>query len=137
MTYFRSDHFNEGGSVFAKRIGGTNYSTTYLGTGAGWVKSTEWQVPLDAIADQEGDPGFRILDVKGDGQLDIVFGRDESTSNTPDIKSGVFINTGRGWKRSTSVDEHLPAFVDKKGSDLGVRIFDVDGNGLVDILQSY
>jgi FG-GAP-like repeat len=65
--------------VVSKRDGGTNSSSTFLGTGKGWEASPNpnWQIPLDAISDKDGDPGFRLVDTKGDGFLDILFARQD------------------------------------------------------------
>src|SRR5262249_33551557 len=42
-------------------------SKTWLGTGTGWIESPNWQVPSDAISNKDGEPGFRLVDTKGDG----------------------------------------------------------------------
>ena len=80
------------------------------------------------------DLGVRYLDLNGDGQTDFV----QSSRLTPtDTRIGAWINTGTGWKRSTSytppVQITSPAGVIL---DMGVRIVDLDGNGLPDLIQS-
>jgi len=47
-----------------------------------------------------------------------------------------YINTGSGWLPKNVPIPDLP-FVDKDGNDLGVRLIDVDGRGLVAIVQAY
>jgi hypothetical protein len=42
-------------------------SRTWVGTGAGWVERANWRVPVEAIGTSDGDPGFRLVDTKGDG----------------------------------------------------------------------
>ena len=120
--------------VYIRREGNNNESVTYLGTGKGWVASTNWQIPVDAVADRGGDPGLRLIDVNGDGYADLLYIRQDPDGST---KKGLFVNSGAGWlaKDSSSVPD-LP-FVDKDGNDLGIRLFDVDGRGLVDIVRSY
>ena len=120
--------------VYTKRDGGSNLSKTWLGTGQGWVERPAWQVPLDAISDKGGDPSFRLVDVKGDGFLDVLYMRNKDDGT---IDKGLFINNGSTWVRhqDPSMVPDLP-FVDKDGSDQGVRLLSVTGRGLTDIVMS-
>jgi RHS repeat-associated protein len=120
--------------IYSRREGGTNESSTYLGTGQGWSADPTWQLPLDALVDRGGDPGLRIIDVNGDGYADLIFLRQNADGT---ITKGLYVNNGIGWipKDSSAVPE-VP-FVDKDGNDLGVRLVDVDGRGLVDLIQAY
>lgn len=123
--------------VLSKRSGGTNSSSTWLGTGRGWEASPNgsWQIPLEAISDKDGDPGFRLVDTKGDGFLDILFARQNDDLS---FTTGIFFNNGTDWKTKLA-DDVVPkfSFVDKDGLDLGVRIMSVTGRGLSDIVQSF
>ncbi|MBR0780760.1 RHS repeat-associated core domain-containing protein [Bradyrhizobium iriomotense] len=123
--------------VLSKRSGGTNSSSTWLGTGRGWEASPSgsWQIPLDAISDKDGDPGFRLVDTKGDGFLDILYARQNDDLS---LTTGIFFNNGTDWKTKLA-DDVVPkfSFVDKDGLDLGVRIMSVTGRGLSDIVQSF
>src|SRR5207248_263663 len=119
--------------LYTRREGSANTSTSYLATGSGWIASPAWKLPLDALADRGGDPGLRVIDINGDGYPDLLYLRQE----TDGIKKGLYVNTGAGWlsKGDTTVP-NLP-FVDKDGNDLGIRLLDVDGRGLVAMVQSY
>ncbi len=121
--------------VFSKRTGETNESMTFLSTGAGFVAAgAPWKVGIDAIADRNGDPGFRLIDVNGDGLLDVIYARTDSDGAH---KSGLFLNDGRGLASTPlQTSNPVPAFVGKDGEDRGVRLIDVDGNGLLDIVKS-
>ena len=120
--------------IYTRKEGPTNQSVTYLGTGRGWVATAAWQIPQEAIPARAGDPGFRLIDVNGDGYPDIVYIRKEQDGT---ISKGLFINNGLGWTpQNNGVVPDLP-LVDKDGNDLGVRFFDVDGKGLLDIVQAY
>ena len=121
--------------VFTKREGGNNFSHTWLSTGRGFVEAKDWQVPLEAISDQRGDPSFRPIDVNGDGLVDLLFARTENSAN---VTRGVFVNNGSAWvKEDPSKIGNIPAFLDKEGLDQGVRLLDVDGNRLPDVVQSF
>jgi RHS repeat-associated protein len=123
--------------VLSKRVGDQNYSTTWMSTGTGFERADAWRIPLDAMADRGGDQGFRLLDVSGDGLIDIVFARiDSSEAET----KGFYLNRAQGWAASgapASVLAAFPPLGDKDGLDNGVRFCDVDGNGLIDVLRSY
>jgi hypothetical protein len=77
-------------------------SKTWLGTGTGWIESPNWQVPSDAISNKDGEPGYRLVDTKGDGYLDVLWMRPDKNGQ-PD--RGLALNDGHGW--STRADIHL------------------------------
>jgi RHS repeat-associated protein len=120
--------------IYTRREGATNESSTYLGTGQGWTSDPVWQLPIEALVDRGGDPGVRIIDVNGDGYADLLYIRQDADGT---IKKGLFVNNGIGWlSKDSSTVPDVP-FVDKDGNDLGVRLVDVDGRGLVDLIQAY
>jgi YD repeat-containing protein len=111
-------------------------STTWLGTGTGWEKATNWQVPADAISNKDGEPGFRLVDTKGDGFLDVIWMRPDKKNGDPD--RGLALNNGHDWK--TRKDEVVPkdvVFADADGVDQGLRLLSVTGKGLVDVVSSF
>lgn len=122
--------------VFTSRSGPANESATFFSTGRGFsYAGGSWQIPIQAISERAGDPTYRLLDVNGDGFLDVLFSRIVPGGNK---ESGLFINSGSGWVGvQESLIAALPPFVDEDGRDQGVRLFDVDGNGMLDVVQSY
>jgi RHS repeat-associated protein len=119
--------------VFTKRDAATNMSKTWLGTGRGWVERGNWKVPLESISDVAGDPSFRLVDVDGDGYLDVIYARKKADGA---IEKGLFINNGSTWvKQDSSLVPDRP-FIDKDGADQGVRLLSVTGRGLTDVVQS-
>ncbi len=120
--------------VPSHRVGGQNIYGVYLNKGPGWLDPNDpvakaYQLPVDALSNSSKGGGYRLVDLNGDGLIDLVFAR-------PDAK-GAYLNTGRGW--STRNDAFAPPeqLVDGDGNDLGVRFVDVDGNGLPDLLKSW
>ncbi|WP_429924102.1 eCIS core domain-containing protein [Agrobacterium vitis] len=112
-------------------------SKTWLGNGQGWDAnpSLNWQVPAAAISNKDGEPGFRLVDTKGDGFLDVLWMRPDKNGN-PD--RGLALNNGNDW--STRNDSIVPkdvSFADSDGVDQGVRLLSVTGKGLSDIVTSY
>ena len=121
--------------VRSERHGGTNNSTTWLATGRGFHASPSFGMPLDAIADRDGDPEFRLVDVNGDGLPDAIVSR-LGAGNA--LEQRLWLNTGAAFKAAADdVVSTIPVFVDADGNDQGVRFFDVNADGLLDVLQSY
>jgi RHS repeat-associated protein len=108
---------------------------TWLGTGKGWIDEPRWRIPSEAIADKDGDPGFRLVDTKGDGYVDLLWIRQLQDGT---ISKGLLLNDGGSWTKraSSEVVPDLP-FADKDGVDQGVRLLSVTGKGLTDIVQSF
>lgn len=120
----------------SSKAGNINKSKTWLSTGQGFVVNDKWQIPIKAISNNRfGDTSYRLIDVNGDGFIDILYSR---LAENNSAEKGLFVNTGSEWKeKDASLVGELPSFADNSGEDLGVRIFDVDGNGLPDIIKSY
>lgn len=125
--------------IVVTHVGG-GATCTYIGTGVDPLKETtawapcssDWTVPTPAIATQPGDPGYRLADVNGDGLPDIVY-------NWGQGHSGIYINTGSGWwiPPANSNWAFPQPFSLPDGTDSGVRIIDVNGDGLPDVILSY
>ncbi len=97
-----------------------------------WSLDANYSIPIAFVTGNGKDWGVRILDVDGDGYQDIV--RSNSDVNMLD---SVYINDGdgTGWTQDTNIDVPLP-FSNGGGTDFGVLIFDVDGDGLQDLVGS-
>lgn len=100
----------------------------YLNDGDSWNLDTNWVFP-ELFADEDGiDLGTRLVDLNGDGLVDIVRAG----------RSGVnraHLNTGSGW--ATTTDFSAPYnFSTDYGGDTGVRLADINGDGLVDLLYA-
>ena len=79
-----------------------------------------------------GDPGVRLLDADGDGRADLLV----PTPGAPgDIASGYFpMSFAGGWsRRGFRPYQTVPA---ASVTDSGVRLVDLDGDGLTDVLRS-
>ncbi|WP_333884448.1 FG-GAP-like repeat-containing protein [Sphingobium yanoikuyae] len=121
--------------VYTERAGSTNKSMSWLSTGRGFVQATNWQAPLEALAEKTGDPSFRLVDLNGDGVPDILSTRKLGDGS---VKRGAWFNSGTGWTAAPAAAiAALPAFIDNDGADQGLRLVDVNGDGLLDAVRAY
>ncbi|MEI6641973.1 MAG: FG-GAP-like repeat-containing protein [Novosphingobium sp.] len=110
---------------------GENVADMYLGTGTGWVRASGWDVPSSAKSDIFGYSALRIADVSGDGAPDILFNAPQRDGSA---LRGTLLNTGSGWVAAAGSFSPPMAFVGSNGSDAGVRLIDINGDNVVDIV---
>ncbi len=108
-----------------------NNRKTWLNNGTSWTEDSSWAIPANAYFVMSGsgeDEGVRLADINGDGLIDILKG-DAGNEST-------WINNGGGWTQDNSWNVPERAnFVSKSGANKGVRIVDVNGDGLVDLMN--
>lgn len=112
-------------------------NATYLNTGAGWTHEPAYVIPaLAVLKNTKGDQGFRMMDVNADGLVDIIYHRIAAGGA---IEKGAQINTGFGWKASVEGDGFIPPIplLEAGRGDLGIRPLDLNGDGIVDFVQTY
>ncbi len=119
--------------VFIEKSGDKNKSETYLGTGAGWKVADNWKVPDEVPGTDEDDQGVRFMDVNGDGLADILVSRVDSDGK---LLSRTYLNSGAGWVPADESFRSPIAFAKSKDTDLGIRMVDVNGDGVPDLLQN-
>ena len=123
----------------------------YINTGSGFEKDTSWTVPNFTTWNQDHNflrnEGRSFVDVNGDGLPDIVtayFTTYLNGSPQANTYSSVLINTGSNWV-SSDYDFPAPLALKSYGGsqtkrnfdDVGTRLADVNGDGLVDVLRGY
>ncbi len=106
----------------------TSISKVYLNNGTGWTYNASWTLPIDLTASSTAThPGILIIDINGDGRTDIA----QSLHTT----SSIYLNNGSGWTLTSST---IPIeFSDADGNDAGVRVADLNGDGLADLTYRY
>lgn len=117
---------------------------TYINTGIGFIDDASWHVPFD---DPRGasqfsvagtDVGLRVVDLNGDGLPDLL----HSYFSTNSWYGGgnvqrAYINTGSGFRRDDSWAVPGNSHFAVGNFDSGMRIIDLNGDGLPDLLHSY
>ena len=74
------------------------------------------------------DLGVRLHDVNGDGVCEVIVGNP--------AKNAVFAWTENGWRRQSFGLPEMTTVVDSLGRDAGLRFWDADGDGHVDVVFS-
>jgi YD repeat-containing protein len=104
--------------------------SVYLNTGSGWTSSS-WSIPVDFIDSSNRDTGARFLDINGDGLPDILQGLTVGS-----IKKA-WINTGSSFIDDSTTWAPSMYFTTAAYTDNGVRFDDINGDGLIDILEDF
>jgi hypothetical protein len=105
----------------------------WMNTGAGWQQNIAYAPPT-AISNFTGsmnlDYGVRIVDVTGDGLPDYL-----QCETAGSCKA--WVNTGSGWQQNNvyAPPTAISHYVYNINIDMGVRIEDLNGDGLPDYLQ--
>ena len=105
-----------------------DFKKVYLNNGSSWVENSSWDIPIIFNAGE-----MRMVDINGDNLVDIVKSDYSSINNGTD---GVYINNGNntGWTKDAGW--YVPQFFRDNEGDNGIRLADVNGDGLVDMIQS-
>jgi len=117
-----------------------NISGAWINNGNGWQSAPQYIPPHPIVSSYPGgaDLGVRLIDLTGDGLEGMV----QKNTGFDGGANEAWINTGNGWQ---SASQYIPPYpivnIVKSsgrllGSDLGARLVDFAGNGLVGIVQS-
>ncbi len=149
---------DEGGIVTVLPVTKFEYQKN---TTKNWTYDPSWTLPIEpngfykdkalVLSDPNNlkDLGAREMEINGDGLIDFVKSRIEQTApgiNSYETKSAIYINNSHGWTLDASLVLPLEvngyninkplAFLSNTNTGLGVRIADVNGDGLNDFIKS-
>ena len=107
------------------------FKSAWLNNGHGWTNvSSIYECPELFVDYYNRDNGVRAIDLNNDGLTDIIRARNMGTK----LMQCAWLNNGTGWTRSEQFDPPL-IFVGPDGVDRGVRLFDINSDGLPDIIE--
>jgi RHS repeat-associated protein len=119
----------------------TTAPITWINDGAaGYLAGAGWQIPVATYRIQESsqfarDLGVRFADLNGDGRVDVVRAHPAEKKTWLNVGD---VDDGSAWdgQPSGSLWELPENFVDSDGRDRGVRLVDIDGDGMTDVVRS-
>ncbi|MBA5249620.1 MAG: VCBS repeat-containing protein, partial [Gammaproteobacteria bacterium] len=101
--------------------------SVHLNTGNGWSTTHNFTLPKAILTSGNEDTGIRFVDINSDGLIDVLDGADTNRKT--------YYNTGHSWIET--YDYQLPVQTTTSNhKDSGTRFTDLNGDGLIDILQS-
>ncbi|MCP3670958.1 MAG: hypothetical protein GY814_11110, partial [Gammaproteobacteria bacterium] len=123
--------------------GGVDQKRVYLNKGSDFAFSSTYSqsLPNTYFSNGDGkDMGTRLADMNGDGLMDII----QLYLSPPGYYGGVdqkrvYLNKGSDFAFSSTYSQSLPYtyFSNGDGKDMGTRLADMNGDGLMDIIQLY
>ncbi len=124
----RFGHVDDDGMIDLLRSRQGFAREVYLNNRSGWRNATaNWTIPVNLVDDVGRDVGTQVVDITGEGRVDIIFAQNGNRH--------VYINNGSGWKNSTEwIFPTDLTNVDR--DDQGVRLIDLNSDGLIDIFRS-
>jgi RHS repeat-associated protein len=103
------------------------------GDGTGWTEDINYIVPFVFLSGFVGDNGTNLADVNGDGLVDAVQSKNFNGNVTA---RHVFINNGDGTGWTEDMNYSIPFVFMSENNEQGVRLADVNGDGLDDAVQA-
>ncbi len=121
--------------MFQLKVDGTVNieSGAWLNTGSGWQSSSNYTPPTSTVATGGKASGVLLGDLNGDGRPDMMQNRSQTNGG---IQAGAWLNNGNGWQSQGSYIPRIEIATDENG-DMGVRLFDVNGDHLPDMVQGW
>lgn len=118
---------NDGFMDFVKANSTINY-TMLNNKNNGWNLTNNFKVPEQIVNCSNMYQGVILIDVNKDGLTDLLKAKAGETRKT-------YLNNGTAWVNATNNYWRVPVDFINGISDEGVRFVDLNGDGLVDIVQ--
>ncbi len=99
-------------------------------------------VPLWLVGGDYESSGVRLVDVNGDGRLDIMWSWRYTVDTFCYQVHGIFLNTGKEWVKDDTLTDALASIGESKGEfavdgvPVGWDMLDINGDGIADLMQT-
>ncbi|MFA6023721.1 MAG: SpvB/TcaC N-terminal domain-containing protein [Candidatus Gracilibacteria bacterium] len=132
MSDLNGDGFND--IVYASMESSSDVRVGYIfdEASSSWVEDTTYSIPLRFNSGYMADEGIRVMDINGDSFPDFV----QSLSHGGISKNIYLFNPEmETWEEVSEIS--IPVIFNSEGEDdEGVKLADINGDGLVDIIES-
>ena len=122
-------------------LGSESLAASINAGGGAFLDAPAWTLPAHLYeigSSFARDLGVRIADVNGDGRIDVVQAAQSGARRTWLNRGDAGTGSGPGpWTASSAWE--IPAalsFASAGGQDLGLRLVDLDGDGMLDLVRS-
>jgi len=122
-------------------LGSESLAASINAGGGAFLDAPAWKLPAHLYeigSSFARDLGVRLADVNGDGRVDVVQAAQSGGRRTWLSRGDAGTGTGPGpWAASSAWE--IPAslaFASATGQDAGLRLVDLDGDGMVDLVRS-
>ena len=116
----------------------TGESGTYLNKadGTGWNSVSQGSPGISIVGTANKDNGVRFGDMNGDGRIDALRSYEQNSEHK--FQAYRAHNSGTGWSLNYQFEPPIPFVINSSATsyNLGVRLLDINGDGLVDIMKS-
>ncbi len=117
----------------------SNTKKVWLNDGNGWTLDTNYAPPIELIdyaTHKRGHPKGRLVDLNGDGLLDIAYAITLLDSSTV---SDAWLNTGEGWLNAPTwaLPASMVSYQADGYTDMLGAMMDLNGDGKPEYIHSY
>lgn len=100
---------------------------------------TAWALPKPLAAVSGGDLGGRLVDLNGDGLIDVIYSFEDSSGN---LITQAYLNTGSGWAPTNDFKSVVPFAIahgpfQTRNIVTNVQLLDINGDRLPDLVAGF
>ena len=120
---------NNDGFVDIVKSNSTGNSTRLNDKNSTWNSTTLFSVPEQIVDSTNKYQGVILIDINKDGLVDLLKAKSGTSRKT-------YLNNGTAWRNVSNITWVIPVdFINSSSGDEGIRFLELNGDGLVDIVQ--